>query len=196
MTTDSASRALHDHLGRHPRRGEPRDRTASTSTRRGATTSTPGGSKYKNPWKDLRDTDLRVRNWDDDRRDADQLADGVVGEVIFPNTVPPFYPGFVLFAGPPKPEEYEHRRAGIQAHNRWMVDFCEPQARAQRAGIGQIFLNDIDDAIEDATWIKEHGLRGGVLLPTDRARRQAGSARSTTPTTTRCGPRSRTSTSR
>ncbi len=60
--------------------------------------------KYKNPWKDLRDTDLRVRNWDDERRDRDQLADGVVGEVIFPNTVPPFYPGFVLFAGPPTPD--------------------------------------------------------------------------------------------
>jgi len=121
--------------------------------------------KYKNPWKDLRDTDLRVRNWDDDRRDADQLADGIVGEVIFPNTVPPFYPGFVLFAGPPKPEEYAHRRAGIHAHNRWLVDFCGRKP-AQRAGIGQIFLNDIDDAIADATWIKEHGLRGGVLLPT------------------------------
>jgi predicted TIM-barrel fold metal-dependent hydrolase len=121
--------------------------------------------KYKNPWKDLRDTDLRVRNWDDDRRDADMLGEGVVGEVIFPNTVPPFYPGFVLFAGPPKPEEYEHRRAGIHAHNRWLVDFCGSKP-AQRAGIGQIFLNDIDDAIEDATWIKEHGLRGGILLPT------------------------------
>jgi predicted TIM-barrel fold metal-dependent hydrolase len=120
--------------------------------------------KYKNPWKDLRDTDLRVRNWDDDRRDSDQLPDGVVGEVVFPNTVPPFYPGFVLFAGPPKPEDYAHRRAGIQAHNRWLVDFCGRKPE-QRAGIGQIFLNDIDDAIADATWIKEHGLRGGVLLP-------------------------------
>jgi predicted TIM-barrel fold metal-dependent hydrolase len=121
--------------------------------------------KYKNPWKDLRDTDLRVRNWDDDRRDADQFADGVVGEVVFPNTVPPFYPGFVLFAGPPMPEEYEHRRAGILAHNRWLADFCGRKP-IQRAGIGQFFLNDIDDAIEDVTWIKEHGLRGGVLLPT------------------------------
>jgi predicted TIM-barrel fold metal-dependent hydrolase len=121
--------------------------------------------KYKNPWKDLRDTDLRVRNWDDERRDRDQLGDGVVGEVIFPNTVPPFYPGFVLFAGPPKPEDYAHRRAGIHAHNRWMVDFCSRKPD-QRAGIGQFFLNDIDDAIEDVTWIKEHGLRGGVLLPT------------------------------
>jgi predicted TIM-barrel fold metal-dependent hydrolase len=121
--------------------------------------------KYKNPWKDLRDTDLRIRNWDDDRREADQFADGVVGEVLFPNTVPPFYPGFVLFAGPPKPEDYERRRAGIHAHNRWMVDFCARRP-ARRAGIGQVFLNDIDHAIEDATWIKENGLRGGVLLPT------------------------------
>jgi len=107
---------------------------------------------------------LRIRNWDNDRRDADQHADGVVGEVVFPNTVPPFYPGFVLFAGPPKPEDYAHRRAGVHAHNRWLADFCASRP-AQRAGIGQIFLNDIDDAIEDAKWIKEHGLRGGVLLP-------------------------------
>ncbi|MEO6124472.1 MAG: amidohydrolase family protein [Ilumatobacteraceae bacterium] len=122
-------------------------------------------NKYKNPWSDLRDTDLRIRNWDDDRRDSDQLADGVVGEVIFPNTVPPFFPGFVLFAGPPKAEDYARRRAGIRAHNRWMVDFCARRP-ARRAGIGQFFLNDIDDAIADATWIKEQGLRGGVLLPT------------------------------
>ena len=120
--------------------------------------------QYKNPWKDLRDTNLRVRNWDDDRRDADQLSDGVVAEVVFPNTVPPFYPGFVLFAGPPKPEDYAHRRAGIHAHNRWLVDFCARKPE-QRAGIGQFFLNDIDDAIDDIHWIKQHGLRGGVLLP-------------------------------
>jgi predicted TIM-barrel fold metal-dependent hydrolase len=122
-------------------------------------------AKYKNPWKDLRDTDLRIRNWDDERRNADELADGVVGEVVFPNTVPPFYPGFVLFAGPPKPEEYEHRRAGVRAHNRWLVDFCAHRP-AQRAGVGQFFLNDIDDAVADITWIRDHGLRGGVLLPT------------------------------
>ncbi len=150
--------------------------------------------QYKNPWKDLRDTDLRVRNWDDARRDADQLSDGVVAEVVYPNTVPPFYPGFVLFAGPPKAEEYAHRRAGIAAHNRWMVDFCARQPE-RRAGIGQFFLNDIDDAIADATWIKEQGLRGGVCsrrsLPTS-----SGSSRSTTPTATGCGPRYRTSTCR
>jgi predicted TIM-barrel fold metal-dependent hydrolase len=119
---------------------------------------------YRNPFSDLGD-ERRLRNWDDEMRNSQQDADGVVGEVIFPNTVPPFFPSFVLFARPPKPDEYEHRLAGIRAHNRWLEDFCS-RAPERRAGIGQIFLNDVDDAIEDVRWIKEHGLRGGVLLPT------------------------------
>ncbi len=79
--------------------------------------------EYKNPWKDLKD-DRRTRNWDSEVRWQQQEADGVVAEVLFPNTVPPFFPGFVLFAGPPRPDDYEHRRAGVHAHNRWLVDFC------------------------------------------------------------------------
>jgi len=120
-------------------------------------------AQYKNPFKDLGDQ-RRYRNWDNEMRNNQQDADGVVGEVIFPNTVPPFFPSFVLFAPPPKPEDYEHRLAGVRAHNRWLVDFCE-RFPDRRAGIGQIFVNDLDDAIADVRWIKEHGLRGGVLLP-------------------------------
>jgi predicted TIM-barrel fold metal-dependent hydrolase len=119
--------------------------------------------EYKNPYKDLGDN-RRLRNWDTEMRDAAQLGDGVVGEVIFPNTVPPFFPTFVLFAQPPEAGDYEHRLAGIRAHNRWLKDFCDEQPD-RRAGVGQIFLNNVDDAIEDALWIKENGLRGGVLLP-------------------------------
>ncbi len=119
--------------------------------------------KYKNPYRDLHDGG-RVRNWDDDRRNGDLEADAQVAEVVFPNTGPPFCPSFVLFAKPPKPDEYAHRHAGIQAHNRWLVDFCG-RFPERRAGIGQIFLNDIDDAIADVHFIKDHGLRGGVLLP-------------------------------
>jgi predicted TIM-barrel fold metal-dependent hydrolase len=118
---------------------------------------------YKNPFKDLKD-DRRTRNWDGALRFAEQESDGVVAEVIFPNTVPPFFPSFVLFAQPPKDEEYVRRHAGIQAHNRWLADYVA-DAPDRRAGIGQIFTNDVDDAIADALWIKEHGLRGGVLLP-------------------------------
>jgi predicted TIM-barrel fold metal-dependent hydrolase len=84
--------------------------------------------------------------------------------VVFPNTVPPFFPSFVLFAKPPKDDEYEHRMAGVRAHNRWLVDWCG-EFPERRAGVGQIFLNDVDDAIAEVRWIKEHGLRGGILLP-------------------------------
>lgn len=119
--------------------------------------------RYRNPFKDLGDQ-RRYRNWDNEMRNSQQEADGVVGEVIFPNTVPPFFPSFVLFAGPPEPEHYEKRLAGVRAHNRWLADFCN-EFPERRAGIGQVFLNDIDDAIEDVKWIKEHGLRGGVLIP-------------------------------
>jgi len=119
--------------------------------------------EYRNPFSDLGD-DRRLRNWDDEMRNRQQDADGVVGEVIFPNTVPPFFPTFVLFAPPPKPEDYELRLAGVRAHNRWLEDFCGRYPE-RRAGIGQIFINDIDDAIEDVKWIKKHNLRGGFLLP-------------------------------
>jgi len=122
-------------------------------------------NKYKNPFRDLRDTSGRVRNWDEERRWDEQGAhDGVVGEVIFPNTVPPFFPSFVLFAAPPAPDDYDHRLAGIRAHNRWLVDFCNEHPQ-RRAGVGQIFINNLDDALHDTRWIKEQGLRGGILLP-------------------------------
>src|SRR3546814_5811277 len=90
-------------------------------------------------------------------RNSQQEADGVVGEVVFPNTVPPLFPSFVLFAKPPTDEEYAHRHAGVQAHNRWLVDWCG-EFPERRAGIGQIFLNDVDDAIADVRWIKANGL--------------------------------------
>ena len=149
---------------------------------------------YRNPFSDLGD-ERRFRNWDDEMRNSQQNQDGVVGEVIFPNTVPPFFPGFVLFARPPKPDEYELRLAGIRAHNRWLVDFCSRDPE-RRAGIGQIFLNDVDDAIEDVRWIKEHGLRGGILLPNTPPDVDWVQASSTTRTTTGSGRSARSSRSR
>ena len=118
---------------------------------------------YKNPFKDLQG-DLRTRNWDNVRRISEMEADGVVAEVVFPNTVPPFFPTGALVARPPTPEEFELRLAGIRAHNRWLADWCA-EHQERRAGIAQIFLNDVDEAIADVRYAKEHGLRGGILLP-------------------------------
>jgi predicted TIM-barrel fold metal-dependent hydrolase len=106
----------------------------------------------------------KTKNWDSGERRADLERDGVVGEVIFPNTVPPFYAKAFHISPPPSPAGYARALAGARAHNRWLAEFCAEEP-ARRAGIGLIHLNDIDDAIEDVLWIAKHGLRGGILLP-------------------------------
>ena len=106
----------------------------------------------------------KMRNWDYEIRTRDQNSQGVVGEVVFPNTVPPFYTKSVVTAQPPAPDRFELALAGIRAHNRWLKDFCAEDPD-RRAGIGLILPNDLDEAIKDIEFIAEAGLRGGVLLP-------------------------------
>jgi predicted TIM-barrel fold metal-dependent hydrolase len=69
-----------------------------------------------------------------------------------------------LVASVPSAEDYRLRLAGLRAHNRWLAEWCA-SLPGRRAGIGQILLNDIDDAIDDVNWIADNGLRGGALLP-------------------------------
>lgn len=119
--------------------------------------------QYHNPFSDLKNKG-RVRNWDLAQRFEEQEKDGVVAEVFFPNTVPPFFPTASLAARLPTADEYELRLAGIRAHNRWLVEWCA-QAPDRVAGVGQIFVNNLDDAIADVRFAAENGLRGGILLP-------------------------------
>ncbi|HWE57972.1 MAG TPA: amidohydrolase family protein [Acidimicrobiales bacterium] len=120
--------------------------------------------RYVNPYADLQEPDAD-KNWNSDRRNADMDAEGVAGEVLFPNTVPPFYPRGSLAAPPPtERHDVEYRAAGLRAHNRWLADFCA-LAPDRRAGVGQILLNDLDDAVAGVREIADLGLRGGVLLP-------------------------------
>ena len=118
---------------------------------------------YSNPAPDHYGV-KKKRNWDLETRISDQNSQGVVGEVVFPNTVPPFYRKSIVTTTPPKPDEYENCLAGIRAHNRWLADFCA-EAPERRAGIGLILPNDLDEAVKDIEWIAKAGLRGGVLLP-------------------------------
>jgi len=120
---------------------------------------------FENPYDDLRDAGAS-RNWDSARRLAELEADGVVGEVIFPNTIPPFFPAPSLLNQPPPATagDLDLRWAGLHAHNRWLADFCA-DAPGRRAGIAQILLHDVDRAVEEVRWARDHGLIGGILLP-------------------------------
>lgn len=105
------------------------------------------------------------RSYDSGRRLEETEADGVVAEVIFPNTSPPFAARpIVEFEDPEIGKDPEKRWVGIQAHNRWLADFCAA-APGRRAGVAQIFLPNIEGSVEEIHWAKEHGLTGGVLLP-------------------------------
>jgi len=118
---------------------------------------------YDNPFSDLSGPDAD-RNYNHDRRLQELEADGIVAEVLYPNTIPPFFPSSSLIATPPTQADFEHRWAGLRAHNRWLADFCG-LAPTRRAGIAQILLNDVDAALREIRWAKAAGLRGGIMLP-------------------------------
>ena len=68
----------------HEYRALPRARPTSTSSTHGSPTTCARSPTSRDP--------NASRNWDTERRLADLEADGIVAEVLFPNTVPPFYP--------------------------------------------------------------------------------------------------------
>jgi predicted TIM-barrel fold metal-dependent hydrolase len=120
---------------------------------------------YRNPETEHYHNVKKLRNWDFDLRSQEQDSQGVVGEVIYPNTVPPFW--HKPLVTPPHavpPEKYELYQAGIDAHNRWLADFCAEDPY-RRAGIGVILPNDLEKAEKDVQAFAKAGLRGGVLLP-------------------------------
>jgi predicted TIM-barrel fold metal-dependent hydrolase len=121
-------------------------------------------AEYVNPFADLI-APIAYRSWDSERRLAETESDGIAAEVLFPNTVPPFFAEGNLVALPPTPEDYDRRWAGVQAHNRWLADFCA-RTPGRRAGVVQVFANKIDDALGEIRWATEHFRPlGGVLLP-------------------------------
>jgi predicted TIM-barrel fold metal-dependent hydrolase len=122
-------------------------------------------AEYEVPHDDLKG-DKGDRNWNSARRMRDLEDDGIVAEVVFPNTVPPFFPKTALTAQPPAvtSADSERRWAGLRAHNRWLADFCA-ETSGRRAGVAQINLHDIDSSVEEVRRIADAGITGGILLP-------------------------------
>jgi predicted TIM-barrel fold metal-dependent hydrolase len=105
------------------------------------------------------DLDSAVQ-WDSDLRLQELERAGVVAEVLFPNGQP-----FQLnpFDDHAKAATAELAAAGRSAYNRWLVDFCAAAPERRRGQLQMSFV-DIDAAVRDVEWAREHGL-GGVMLP-------------------------------
>jgi predicted TIM-barrel fold metal-dependent hydrolase len=124
------------------------------------------GIDAESEWKAGVSSFMSPLNWDSNKRLEALETEGIAAEVIFPNTVPPFFPNGLLAApGPRNRDEYDRRWAGIKAHNRWLKDFCD-DAPGRRFGVAQLLIDDVDDAVEEIRWAKDAGLRQ-VLLPSD-----------------------------
>ena len=91
--------------------------------------------------------------------------EGVSAEVLFPDFGIPFQlanPSFASQLGLP-PLDEEHRRAGMRAFNRWLVDYISV-APERFAGIAAVSWQwDIDDAVAEIRWAHAAGLKGIVL---------------------------------
>jgi predicted TIM-barrel fold metal-dependent hydrolase len=98
--------------------------------------------------------------WDSDRRMAAIESQGAVAEVLFPNGQPFQVNRLEDFGRMQNPEL---AAAGRHAYNRWLADFCA-EAPGRRAGQAVVSFDDIDKAIKDVHWAKEHGL-GGIMMP-------------------------------
>jgi len=113
------------------------------------------------PWFDVNDSS----NWDNELRLANMDADGVSAEIVFPNTLPPFFDILAHLSGVPRDRAtFERKWAGLQAHNRWLVEFCQ-QAPLRRRGIVQLLPNDIDAAVAELRWAADSGGVAGVMVP-------------------------------
>lgn len=118
------------------------------------------------PYEDMKGPD-GTRNWDSARRLAELESDGIVAEVIYPNTVPPFFSTSSLASSQDRvsgAEDLRRRWAGLRAHNRWLAEFCQG-AQGRRAGVFQVMLHDVDEAVAEVRRARDSGLTGGVLLP-------------------------------
>ncbi len=92
-------------------------------------------------------------------------ADGIAGEVIFPQMAP-FGAGLMQYRYPVTPEQ---SFAGCQAYNRWLADFCSANP-ARQAGVALIDVEDIEASVREIRSARAMGLWGGVLLPSSTGR--------------------------
>ena len=98
--------------------------------------------------------------WDSGIRLRDLESNGVVAEVLFPNGLPLQSQGLQdvgKVLGP------ELSRQSQLAYNRWLADFCA-DAPGRRSGQAVVSFDDIEQAVKDVHWAKDHGL-GGIMMP-------------------------------
>ena len=125
-------------------------------------------AEFADEWATDNEEGLRG-SWDAARRDKELDADGVVGEVIFPDgdavtsgASAPFGAGLAQSGDTPP----EHLLAGAIAHNRWLAELCATSPDRRRGvALVPIAFVDVDVSVAEIRRARESGVRGGILIP-------------------------------
>ena len=124
--------------------------------------------EFAKEWAEENEDGLRG-SWDAAKRDKELDADGVAGEVIFPDgdavnsgASAPFGAGLGQSGDTPA----EFLLAGAQAHNRWLAELCATSPDRRR-GIAVVPIAFVAPHVSVAEIRRAYdsGLRGGVLIP-------------------------------
>jgi predicted TIM-barrel fold metal-dependent hydrolase len=125
-----------------------------------------GEIEFVQEWYEQNEEGLRG-GWDAARRDTELDADGVVGEVIFPDADAVRGGASAPFgAGLGASGEFDPTllMAGARAHNRWLAELCADSPDRRRGLAIVPILDDIDDGVAEIRRAKASGL-GGILIP-------------------------------
>ena len=130
-----------------------------------------GNEEFAEEWYSENEEGLRG-GWDAARRDKELDADGVVGEVIFPDAdavlggaSAPFGAGL----GMSSQHDPELLMAGARAHNRWLAELCNDSPE-RRAGVAIVPIHhDVDAAVAEIRRAARVGLARRHPHPVDVA---------------------------
>ncbi len=153
MTQLAGDRYIVD-LVRRPRRRRDRRATATTSSRGTTSEFDEWAESFVNPFADLR-ADVGVPQLGQHGAGSGSSRTTASSpRCCSPTPSRPSSRRATCCCGPRRADEYELRWAGLRAHNRWMADFCA-DTPGRRAGMAQVFLNDVDDAVAEIEWAAE-----------------------------------------
>ena len=113
---------------------------------------------FVSPYGDLVQPDAD-RNWDSTRRMRELEADGVVGEIVYPNTIPPFYDSLVgklIVHGKTRPECLMRLKRAL---DEFVVDGIETTLPLFRALVRE---KDIIDGNYHIHWLEQFLAQGHV----------------------------------
>ena len=100
----------------------------------------------------------------DGRRLAVLEEQGIHGEVTYPGPVLTGGISPAMYLGSATGDNLGAVWPALHAYNRWLADFCAA-APGRRAGVIPTDLHDMEAAVAELAWAREHGIFGGVMLP-------------------------------